>query len=124
MKLNILDKVFSEYIRRRDADMNGKVKCCTCNNKKHWKKMDAGHWLSRGRLATRYHEKNCHAQCITCNQFKSGNPEAYDRFIINKYGMDVFDSLIELSQTEVKWMQFEIDEMVEVYKKKIKDLDV
>ena len=38
--------------------------------------------------------------------------------------MDTFDSLIELSQTEIKLMQFEIDEMVEFYKKKIKDLEI
>jgi hypothetical protein len=38
--------------------------------------------------------------------------------------MDVLDELIELSVVETKLMQFEIDEMVEVYKNKIKDLDV
>jgi len=125
MNLKKLDKVFSEYIRRRDADMDGMVKCCTCNTKKHWKKMDAGHWIRRSKsLITKYHEKNCHAQCIPCNQFREGNPEKYDRFIINKYGVEVFDELIELSNTETKWIQFEVDELTDVYKKKIKDLDI
>ena len=124
LKLKKLDTVFSEYIRRRDADMNGEVQCCTCSTKKHWKKMDCGHWIRRGYLGVRFDERNAHAQCVSCNQFLAGNPEKYDRFIINKYGMEVFDELIELSQLEIKWMQFEVDEKVAVYKKKIKDLDI
>ena len=125
MNLKRLDRIFSIYIRRRDADMDGMVKCCTCNTKKHWKKMDAGHWIRRAKsLATKYDERNCHAQCTTCNQHLGGNPERYDRFILNKYGIEVFDKLVDLSNTETKWMQFEVDELTDVYKKKIKDLDI
>lgn len=86
--------------------------------------MDCGHWIRRGYLGVRYDERNAHAQCVTCNQFKSGNLEEYDRFILNKYGMEVFDELMELSNIEIKWMQFEIDDLKKVYKKKIKDLDI
>jgi hypothetical protein len=123
MRLIQLDKTFSEYIRRRDTDLNGMVKCCTCPTRKHWKQMDAGHWIRRGKLGVRYNERNCHAQCVICNQYKQGNIEVYDRFILNKYGMSVFDELIELSEKDIKWMQFEIKEMTEYFKEKIKNLD-
>ena len=42
MYLKKLDKIFSEYIRKRDADENGYVKCCTCPTVEHWKEMDCG----------------------------------------------------------------------------------
>ena len=32
-----LDKVFSEYIRRRNADHLGFITCFTCGVKRHWK---------------------------------------------------------------------------------------
>lgn len=60
-----LDKVFSYYIRLRDADENGYCKCCTCGKKFHWKKIQNGHWISRGKLSTRFHEQNCNSQCLT-----------------------------------------------------------
>ena len=124
MNLKKLDKVFSEYIRRRDTDLNGEVKCCTCNTRLHWKKMDAGHWIRRSRsILLRFDERNCHAQCITCNQFKGGNLEEYDRFILNTYGMNVLDELIEASKTETHFFQWEIDELTDKFKAKLKELD-
>ena len=41
-----LDSVFSEYIRRRYAQ-NEVATCVTCNKKDHWKKLQAGHFMSR-----------------------------------------------------------------------------
>ena len=32
-----LDVLFSQYIRRRNADHLGRVKCFTCGVEKHWK---------------------------------------------------------------------------------------
>ena len=39
-----LDKIFSEFIRRRNADHLGRVKCFTCGVEKHWKEQQAGHF--------------------------------------------------------------------------------
>ena len=33
-----LDAIFSKYIRLKDADKNGYVKCYTCGVKKYWEK--------------------------------------------------------------------------------------
>ena len=46
-----LDKVFSEYIRRRYAK-NDIATCVTCGKKDHWKKLQAGHFMSRKHYAT------------------------------------------------------------------------
>ena len=68
-----IDKVFHEYIRRRDADNNtGYCNCITCHKPIHFTESDGGHFISRGRLATRYDERNVKAQCRKCNRFDFG----------------------------------------------------
>ena len=42
-----LDVLFSQYIRRKNADHLGRVKCFTCGVEKHWKEQQAGHFQSR-----------------------------------------------------------------------------
>ena len=62
-----LDKVFSEFIRRRNADHLGFINCFTCGVKKHWKEQQAGHFQSRSHHSTRWDEVNVQVQCIKCN---------------------------------------------------------
>ena len=63
-----LDKIFSEYIRKRDSDANGFGKCCTCNKKLHYKDAHAGHFMSRRHYATRWDPENVAMQCSYCNK--------------------------------------------------------
>jgi len=77
MDLSKLDTTFSIFIRMRDVDENGFVKCCTCPTVRHWKEMDAGHFVLRKHLATRWRESNCHAQCQECNRHESGELVEY-----------------------------------------------
>jgi len=73
-----IDKVFHEYIRRRDADNNtGYCNCITCQKRIHFTESDGGHFISRGRLATRYDERNVKAQCRKCNRFDFGRQYEY-----------------------------------------------
>lgn len=122
MNYDKLDKVFSEYIRRRYADYRGHVKCCTCPTVKHWKYMDCGHFIRRGKWAVRFHEKNSHAQCPNCNRFHDGMEFEHMLYIRDRYGLETPYLLEELSGRELKIMQHEIDEMVKEYKSKIKSL--
>ena len=41
----ILDKVFSGFIRLRDADDRGYVSCITCGSIHFWKDIDCGHYI-------------------------------------------------------------------------------
>jgi len=73
-----IDKVFHEYIRRRDADNNtGYCNCITCNKPIHYTESDAGHFISRGKLSTRYDPRNVYAQCRKCNRFEYGRQYEY-----------------------------------------------
>lgn len=90
-------KVFSEYIRRRDADENGMVKCISCATVDHWKNMDAGHFIPKSvSSALRFHELNVHGQCPSCNQWKSGNLTDYALSLQRHYGPDILEKLDEI----------------------------
>jgi hypothetical protein len=112
-------KVFSEYIRQRDADSNGMCSCFTCGLVRHWKQMDCGHGIGRQHWGTRYNEKNNHAQCKRCNGFEGGKREIYKQRVDARYGKGTWD-LLELSSRKAKkWGQFEIDQMEKYYKEKL-----
>lgn len=69
----LADKWFSEFIRLRDSDENGIATCITSGKRAHWRTMDCGHYVSRAKMSTRYHEHNCHAQSKRANQFQGGH---------------------------------------------------
>ena len=73
-----IDKVFHEYIRRRDADNNtGYCNCISCQKRIHFTESDAGHLISRGKLITRWDERNVYSQCRKCNRFEYGRQYEY-----------------------------------------------
>lgn len=112
-----LDNVFSEYIRRRYAK-NEIATCVTCGKKDHWKKLQAGHFMSRKHYATRWDEDNVGVQCSACNVFRYG-----EQYLFAKYlGTEKADMLLAKSRETVKFPDWEIQEMIELYKNKIKDL--
>ena len=109
-----LDKVFSEYIRRRYAK-NDIATCVTCGKKDHWKKLQAGHFMSRKHYATRWDEDNVEVQCSACNVFRYG-----EQYLFAKYlGTKKADMLLNKSRETVKFPDWEIQEMIELYKTKI-----
>ena len=109
-----LDKVFSEYIRRKDAK-NDIATCVTCGKKDHWKKLQNGHFMSRKHYATRWDEDNVGVQCSACNVFRYG-----EQYLFAKYlGTEKADMLLNKSRKTVKFPDWEIQEMIDLYKTKI-----
>jgi hypothetical protein len=107
-----LDKVFSLWVRMKDADHTGQVDCFTCGVSKNWKyEMDAGHFQSRGKYATRWHEDNVKPQCKRCNGFRGG--EQY-QFALN-LGKDLADDLVFLSNQSVRFTNDELLEKIKYY---------
>jgi hypothetical protein len=112
------DKVFSEFIRLRDADEYGRVSCCTCPKIAHWKEMTCGHWISRGVLATRYDESNCHPQCWGCQAKHLGNGKAHvhEIYITLWHGEGERDRLLELSKTSCQMKVQDYKDIINKYK--------
>jgi hypothetical protein len=119
--IHTLDRIFSEYIRRRDADENGICRCITCNQPFHWKDGDAGHFIQRDRMATRWNEHNVHAQCKRCNRFRSGEQYQHGKAIDARHGAGTADRLKSISQVRgVKIDRFFLENQIEFYKKRLK----
>tara|TARA_R100000664_G_C2630896_1_gene60508 strand:- start:76 stop:468 length:393 start_codon:yes stop_codon:yes gene_type:complete len=114
-----LDKVFSLYIRLRHASKDGIVKCFTCDKTAHYKKMHAGHFMSRKHHATRWNEDNVQVQCPKCNLFGQGEQYAFGKLLDIRIAEGKAEELQELSRTTVKYMRFEYEDMIKHYKEKV-----
>jgi 5-methylcytosine-specific restriction endonuclease McrA len=122
-KLDTLDRVFSEYIRRRDSDSNGYGRCISCGKIIHWKDADAGHFCNRAHMSLRYDEKNVNLQCRHCNRFREGEMLGYSEGLVKKYGPEVLDYLKIKKHNTCKLGPFEIELLKKTYKQKLKDLE-
>ncbi len=118
-----LDLHFSRFIRMKDADPCGTVRCVTCSKVLHWKEAHCAHFVSRRHMAARWDERNCHACCPRCNVFESGALDEYSRFIIDTYGRETFDELLSLKRTTKKWTRPELEELIAKYSAAARDLE-
>jgi len=114
-----LDEVFSVFIRKRDKGI-----CFTCFKRFEWKQTDAGHFINRKHLITRWDERNVHAQCWACNRFRNGNKEDYAVHLEKMYGHGILQELQALKDRgEMIFKREKIEALIEVYKQKIKELE-
>lgn len=112
-----LDNVFSQYIRLRYSK-NEISECVTCGKQDHWKKMQNGHFISRKHYATRWDEDNCQVQCSGCNVFRYG-----EQYLFSKYlGTELSEELLIKSRKIQKFTDYELLEMIEIYKDKVNNL--
>lgn len=117
-----LDRIFSEYIRLRDADNNGYIRCISCGKVVFWKDADNGHFINRKHMSLRFSETNCNAQCRACNRFDEGNMTGYNLGMIKKYGQQVVDLLILAKNQANKISNTEYKILITHYKQKVKEI--
>jgi len=118
-----LDVLFSQYIRRRNADYLGRVKCFTCGVEKHWKEQQAGHFQSRSHHSTRWDEVNVQVQCVKCNMFRQGEQYKFGLYLDDRFGDGTAEDLENRAKTIVKLNRVDYEEAIERYKQKINELD-
>jgi hypothetical protein len=112
-----LDFVFSQYIRKKNADKNGNCSCCTCGKVLHWKEIQAGHFMSRKHYSIRWDERNVHPQCVACNVFRYGEQYKYSIFL----GKELADVLYLQSKEIKKYTTDELQSSIEHYGKMLKE---
>ena len=112
-------KVFNEFIRVRDS---GKP-CISCGGDGE---MQAGHYYSvRGYDGLRFDEDNVFCECVRCNCFDESHLIGYGSNLINRIGIDRYKDLqeraIAYKKFGKKWSRSEIEELIKIYKEKLRD---
>ena len=118
-----LDRVFSEYIMRRDADEGGTTECVTCGRLAHWKDLQCGHWIKRQHRSTRWDERNCAPQDGGCNLYKSGAMDEFAGYLLRRYGKETVEELLALKRKTVKHTRADLEEMIEHFTQKVVEIN-
>lgn len=122
MQISDIDKIFSRYIRLREADDCGLVRCYTCGKMLFWKQAECGHYIPRQHMTTRFDKMNCHAQCFTCNHEKRGNLEAYRAHLVEEFGEAAVAKLESMKFKEYKFVPSELIELNKILKKDMRNI--
>lgn len=108
---------FNRYVRARDAGRPC-ISCGTTQGQVH-----AGHYKPTGsHPELRFSELNCHAQCATCNNYKSGNLTKYRAGLIARIGLPMVEFLegphkpLKLSVDELKALKKHYKEQTKMLK--------
>ena len=111
-----LDKWFSLYIRLRDANEYGMVQCFTSGRVYHYKKIHAGHFISRRHMSTRWCELNVSPQSAADNLFGQGEQYKFGLALDAKYGEGTAEELQLKSRQTLKISRVEYEEKISYYK--------
>jgi len=116
-----LDTIFSKYIRQRYAS-GGIAVCFTCDKRDHWKKLQAGHFMSRRFLSTRWDETNVQVQCVKCNMFNQGEQYTFGKLLDVRVGDRTSEYLEWQSKQTCKMMRCDYEDKITEFKEKLKKL--
>ena len=114
--------IFNKYIRLRDK---GQV-CISCQRKLKEGNVDAGHmWSAGGHSNLRFNEFNVNAQCSRpCNKDKAGDINNYRLGFVERYGIEKLNEIDAVAKIERKFSKEELKELMQVYKNKIKEIEL
>jgi hypothetical protein len=118
-----LDEQFSRYIRLRSTDHRGYGRCFTCSKEMHWKSVDAGHFQTRSKYATRWDEQNVQFQCKHCNMSNGGQQYEFGLKLDEVYGEGTADNILIKSNKTAKYTLIELKAMAEHYRKLANELE-
>lgn len=131
---NRIDRNYSTYVRRSDANpTTGLAKCYTCDHTAHWSRLDAGHFQSRAKLATRWHLDrghpwsgtqpiNCRAQCKRCNM-RGGEQYRFAKAIDQEFGPGTAQALEEEAAQSCRRTIQELRDLDATLRDLVKDQD-
>jgi hypothetical protein len=96
--------------------------CFTCGSMRHYTEVDAGHFMSRACMKTRWDEKNVQFQCKRCNGFRSGEQYKFSIRLDELYGEGTAETLLIASKMTARWSRDELEQMYHHYKRKVDEL--
>lgn len=115
--INKLDRLFSLYIRLRDSKRYSYkyFRCISCGNIQEFSKADAGHYMSRKHMSTRFDEMNVHCECRACNRFSADHIVAYRRNLVALYGEAKVQWIEAKAKQSCKITDFELEQLIVYY---------
>lgn len=111
-----LDVLFSQYTRLSNSDKDGFCTCVTCGKKYHWKKIQAGHFMSRKHYSTRWMEDNVKPQCFSCNVMQHGKQYEFGLYL----GNNLSEKIHSISKSIVKFTDDDLEDKIKYYSDKLK----
>lgn len=120
------DKWFSDCIRIRS---NWICDHCGINLQNDRGKLHCSHYISRGKLSTRYHPLNAMAHCYSCHEklgggrWGGGDVAEFTYHYDEMYGADVRDKLRRLSKMPFRKHNYHIDMISDFYRNEFKRMD-
>lgn len=112
------DDVFRKYIQKRDE---GKP-CFICGNPIPKGEAEVCHFIRRQHLLTRFNEFNGHLGCMMCNRSDPDHEIRYSFKLRITYGAEKVYELLSLKRSLMKPTRSDIQEIIDSYKQKIKEL--
>lgn len=122
--------IFSQYIRKSYADVNGMVLTCDGHYKKWNEGVDCGHLFANternkqlGGNELWYYENNFAPQDNQGNRFNAkDSAKNYMLWAIRKYGMEEVEKMKKMKDTPKKWTEEELEEKYLYYKREFDKL--
>jgi hypothetical protein len=115
-------KLFSEYIRRRDADEGGTVPCYTCGKLMYWKDSHAGHGIPGRGNAVLFDVDIVKPQCPRDNLFMGGRYEIFAAKLIREHGLNWFEEKLVGARQAVKLTREDLENIIADYKQKLSEM--
>lgn len=121
------DRLFSDYIKRRDTDKDGKVFCPCCNKYFGADDIQFGlpvintmHFMDRDIYSLRYDEDAAHAGHAWCNKNQHYEPSGieyqnFKKFLINKYGEKAVEEMEQQKRKVNKITEQQLKTVIEHY---------
>lgn len=120
--MKLADSVCSDWVRLRDS-VNGYVACFICGTTKRIAEMQNGHFMRRGKLATRFNEINCQVSCEPCNLRHENDRTQYTVKMMNRYGQLMPEKLELMSNRFVKYSREDLKGIIKEFRTKIKNYE-
>jgi len=118
-------KLFSKYIRLRDADKDGYNTCVTCNKRDHYKNLQAGHFIDSRSNSVLFEEDLVFPQCCGCNLFKSGNKVNYTLFMLRKgYTAEELTEMVNRKHKAKKMTEEDYHDLIDKYNDLLVGIDM
>ena len=85
--------------------------------------MQAGHYIPRQHMVTRWEPMNVHPQCYACNMYYGGRPQNYRDHLIEDYGIEQVEDLEQRRHRTKQWDRDDIEHLIEFYSMQLRTIN-